>query len=357
MFRVPALLMKPSEPEAQVRVCARPSLALRAQMIVLALTLASTVLAQDLSIDPPVADRPEDFSNIVGKYTIKATAKPTEVHVEEPITVHIYITGEGPAKYEPQRRHLRLLPAFDDDFYVQPIPDEDKVMREQKTWLFVYRLRPKHAKIEAIEGIKLVYFDPSRGGLPKKKFVSAFVDGIPIKVTPKPETAPNVSVDGLAFPDSFYRVESAGVLNCAAAPFSLSGLAAMLFLGGVPVTCLVGALVWRRCVPDSQQVHARQRDAAALRALGRLENGEPAGQVVCQYLRERLDFPLDEPTPMEIAAFLDRRGCTKELCRQVHSFFQAGDAMRFGSGATSKRQDEEVQRLIQALEGDPCARI
>ena len=75
--------------------CATSRLAIRAPIIVLIVALYSPVFAQSVSIDPPVADRPEDFSNIVGKYTIKVTVEPTEVHVEQPITLRIYITGRA----------------------------------------------------------------------------------------------------------------------------------------------------------------------------------------------------------------------------------------------------------------------
>ena len=38
--------------------------------------LASAVGAQTAPIDPPIAGRPIDFSNIVGKYELKVSAAP-----------------------------------------------------------------------------------------------------------------------------------------------------------------------------------------------------------------------------------------------------------------------------------------
>src|SRR5271155_5188084 len=63
-----------------------------------------SAFAQPPSIDPPIVGRPDDFSNIVGKYDIQASAEPTDVRVEEPITLRIRIIGSGPEKYEPNRK-------------------------------------------------------------------------------------------------------------------------------------------------------------------------------------------------------------------------------------------------------------
>src|SRR5262245_23101711 len=94
--------------------------------LLLALLDPATLPAQP-AVDPPVAGRPAQFSNIVGSYAISASAAPTEVPVEEPTTLRVTITGSGPAKYQPSRKSLHLFPdRWANDFYVEPVPSEDR---------------------------------------------------------------------------------------------------------------------------------------------------------------------------------------------------------------------------------------
>src|SRR5262245_35648983 len=91
----------------------------------LLLVCVATTFAQRPSIDPPIAGRPDAFSNIVGKYTIDISVEPATTYLEEPITLRVQIKGAGPAKYEPARKSLQILPDWMDDFYVENVPDED----------------------------------------------------------------------------------------------------------------------------------------------------------------------------------------------------------------------------------------
>ena len=324
--------------------------------IVLLLLWPGLALAQRAPIDPPVAGRPAGFSNIVGKYVEpRIVAEPTEVQVEEPITLRIYITGEGPQKYEPKRESLRLFPAWEDDFYVQDVREEDAVMRDKKTWLFVYRLRPKHTRIDAIDGIKLVFYNPEKSG--KNKFQTERAERITIVVKPVPDTPPPVELP-LTEPDSFYRCADARsvLTKSTPRPIAPSGVQIAGFLAAIPLACLFGALAWRRYRPDEERRQQRQRSRAADRALAQLQAGTDAAWCTVRlYLCERFDFPVDEPTPADVAAFLKRRGFAKELTTQSLAFFQACDAVRFTTGA-SPPLTGEAARLIHALEADPCVR-
>ena len=118
-----------------------------------------SVFAQGGSIDPPIVGRPVDFSNLVGKYEIKVSAEPTEATIEQPIMLRVQIIGMGPVKYVPNRKHLKLFPdSWEKDFYVQELRDEATL--DKNIWTFVYRLKPKHLKIDAIDGIKLFTTTP-----------------------------------------------------------------------------------------------------------------------------------------------------------------------------------------------------
>jgi hypothetical protein len=322
----------------------------------LLLIASFSVGAQPIVIDP--THQPDDFSKIVGKYSIKASAAPAEVHVEEAITLRIEITGEGPAQFEPKFKDLRLFPAYwKDDFYVQESPEEREVLRDKKTWVFVYRLKPKHGKVKEIGDIRLCYYDPQSTA--KIKYVTKFAEpAITLKVTPKPDRSGDKIVDIGAAPASFYqRIESSRVL---AAPTTvvISEAQLGLLLAAPPLACLIGAVAWRRWFPDKARKARQHRDNSAARAIAHLRgSGASAWDAVRLYLRERFDFAATDATPMEVAAFLKRRGFAKAVDEQARAFFQACDAVRFNAGATAAQPlADNAVCLIEALEADPCAR-
>ncbi len=143
-------------------------------------TLASAARADD-GLPSAV---PPHFSQIVGKYAISAAAAPTEVRVEQPITLKVQITGQGPVNQQPQRQRLRIFPEdIADDFFVEDVPEQDQAQPGEGVWEFVYRLRPKHETVTQIPGLRLLYFAPRI-----KRFQSRFTDEIPIKVTAQPHT-------------------------------------------------------------------------------------------------------------------------------------------------------------------------
>src|SRR6266404_5669745 len=175
----------------------------------------STLRAQTPSIEPPLAGRPAQFSNIVGAYTIQVSAEPIDVPVEEPIVLRVTITGRGPAKYQPDRKQLRIIPeTWSRDFYVEPVQDSDRRLPDEGTWVFVYRLRPKHQRVTAIDGIKLAFYQPPTGNAPGR-YQTVYADPIAISVKPRP-AAPEIRQDlpVRTAPASFYELpDTAAVLT------------------------------------------------------------------------------------------------------------------------------------------------
>ncbi|MBI3821601.1 MAG: hypothetical protein HY289_02865 [Planctomycetes bacterium] len=325
----------------------------------LGLLLAATpaALAQPAPLEPPIADRPVDFSHIIGKYQRpeqKATT-PTEVHVEDPITVKITITGVGPEKGEPSRKHLHPLfeNTWKDDFYVQEMRDEHEVDRAKRRWTFVYRLKPKHTGIETIVGFKLRYYDPSIGG--EMKFPSHFARHIKITVKPKPDQSETFQTDVLAAPDSFYAPSPASEVLSTPAPAIVPAIPLVLLLVLPPLVCLFGALAWRRLFPDTASLAIKHRRGAAQRALAQVQAPDArVREIVCRYLTERFDFAVADPTPAEAHGFLKRRGFTISNCDRVRAFLQACDAARYTEGPATPAH--AAAPLIEALEADPCVR-
>jgi hypothetical protein len=333
------------------------SVALIAQLL---LALPTTLVAQGPSSEPPLAGRPAQFSNIVGSYTIRADVEPAQVPVEEPITLRVTLAGRGPAKYQPERKHLKIFPdAWSKDFYVEPVPGEDRLLPEEGAWIFVYRLRPKHEQITAIDGIKLVYYQP-----PTSKALGRFQTTYaePIAITVKPRQAKELSNDLplRTAPDSFFELpDSAAVLTPWPMLPTVPQWLICLVLLAPPLVAVAGVRCWRALAPAGHARRNGEHSHAARRALKALQaaEGMPVWVVWTAYLRERLDFPAEEPTPAEVRHFLRRRGVSRTVAEKLALFLGTCDAARFAGPGTAQAGSlrEEASKLIGALEEDLCA--
>lgn len=317
------------------------------------LILLMTAGVSFAQVEPPVRDRPVDFSGIVGTFSISSSAAPTRVEVEQPILLTVRIRGNGQVGYLPEQRKLRIFPPETDaDFFVEAAPDLAKVtpVDGENLWEFVYRLRPKSIDAKLIPGLKLVMYHPGR-----RKFQPAFADAIPINVAPPkaPEIKLNLKV--VEAPESFF-VWRGGDSNWVAVRRVL--FAAVVL--GVPLACVVGALLWRRRHPSVEHVLARRRSRSAAKALAVLSAGQQAPErvaaVLVAYLNERLDFRALEATGVEVAGFLARRGAAKETQRRWSNVLDACAACRFGRAAPNGL-DAEAVALVHALEEERCLSV
>ncbi|MSU78532.1 MAG: hypothetical protein EXS16_10615 [Gemmataceae bacterium] len=313
--------------------------------------------AQTASDEPPVADRPVDFSNLVGVWTMRVEASPTDAHVEEPITLRIILAGIGPAKYEPHRKHLKLFPeSFEADFYIQELRDEHRIERNSNTWVFVYRLKPKHDKVKEIDGITLWYYNPKSPG--KRKYVPIFAPSISLTVKAKREAPSDIEIRALDLPETYYVVPPASAVIGHSAPFAISAGDVALALTLPPILCGIFVLAWRRWFPSDAERAIRIRRWAAPKAVSLLQGGnDDPHEIAVQYLAERFDFVPRDPTPPEVFDFLKRRGFTLASCAAAERFFAARDAGRFAGMSSADRQPSLTLAvtLINALEADRCA--
>jgi hypothetical protein len=327
---------------------------------VLLLALPPMLSAQGPSGAPPIAGRPAQFSDVVGSYTIRAEAAPTEVAVEGPITLRITLAGRGPAKYQPERKHLKIFPdSWTQEFYVEPVHGEDRLSPSEGTWVFVYRLRPKHEQVTAIDGIKLVYYQPPMSRTPGR-FQTTYAEPIAISVKPRPAKELPNDLPLRTAPDTFFALpDAAAVLTEWPVLPAVAPWLVWLVLLAPPLLAIAGVRCWRLlALPGNTRRHDA-RNPAARRALKALElaDGTPVWVVWGAYLRERLDFPAEEPTPTEVRCFLRRRGVTRTLGEKLALFLATCDAARFAKPGAAQAGPlrEEASRLIDALEGDLCA--
>lgn len=310
-------------------------------------------------MEPPVAGRPDDFSGIVGVYRIDITAAPTELHVEDPLTLVVKITGEGPAEFQPQRKSLRIFPpAMNEDFFIEPLPEKDRRLESEKAWEFAFRIRPKRDGVTMVPGLKLVYYHPAR-----RKFQSSYATAIELKVTPKPAVQPPIVAEAVSAPAHFFELTSAAEVLGQNSRWRLDQPIVLLALLLAPP---ILALAWRwrdhRDRRNGMHLALLLRSQAAKHALHTLEQsqnqgGEKVFVVLNEYLHQRFDVPMAEPSQREVERVLGRAGVGKAVRNRVKQFLDACDAVRFGpNGKADSLLAGQAAQLIQVLEEESCRR-
>jgi hypothetical protein len=312
--------------------------------------------------EPPAVGQPDDFSGAVGVYSIHLRATPTEVAVEDPITLTVVITGTGPAKYLPDRAKLRLFPPeLAKDFFVEPRPQEDRHFAGpwEGVWEFVYRLRPKHVGVKRTPELRFVYYDPL-----KARYQPARVRGVPIKVTPRaPAALAKETTRVPQAPERFYEPATGDAVLARsghAGDFSPLLLACLVLVP--PAVCAAWYALRRRLHPEAGWRARRRRSRAAREALAALHTlggaaaGERTASVLAGYLRQRLELRGAEPTPAEVAVHLGRAGVSPGVTGRVAAFFRSCDAARFAPSPPhdSATLTADARALVHALEAELC---
>ena len=129
----------------------------------------------DLTVKPlPEQGRPADFSGLVGKYSVTASAAPTDVYVGDPITLTVRVTGPhylDNVELPPLGQQTDLTDAF-------KIPSE---MAEGKVngpvKVFTQTIRAKRADVKEIPRIRVPYFDAQT-----ETYTAAYTEPIPLSV-------------------------------------------------------------------------------------------------------------------------------------------------------------------------------
>jgi hypothetical protein len=314
----------------------------------------------------PPASRPDGFSGAVGVYEITATAQPLRVRVEEPFILTVRITGDAqaarlPSELQPTRR-LPALTGLKVSFEIDELPERD-ARPDPNTWVFSYRLRPRSTRVKAIPRLEYIFWNPSAG-----QFGSTFsrssisLTVLPRSVVPESQQRGNSEANlGERYP-----FQTGAALLERWEPEALPSVWLLgLALLAPPFVCLGWWILWRRWFPDAARQAGRRRSRAARLALKALrpirslpadEAGARLAAIVTQYLRQRLDFSAEEPTPFEATAHLQQEGIDAELAEQVSELIRACDAARFTASFLVPREDLVgcAADLIRKLEEQPC---
>jgi hypothetical protein len=319
------------------------------------------------AVEPPIAGQPVNFSGAIGSYRIAMVAEPTSLQAEDPIklTIRINVSGSGSLK-QINRPNLKIA-AFTRHFLIQDGQTRD--LPDQQAREFEYFLRPKNPGVKQIPAVPFVYFNPAI--VPASKgYQWAYARAIPLTVRPRSPVAAAQGKGSSAVsrpPDSVLQVSTGADVLRRDTSFVLPGWLAMLGLALLPpVLCGLWLLGWRRLHPDASRVAKQRRSRAArlaLKAIGSTaafpheEQARRVREIITEYLRERFDLGIYEPTPVEVSVHLQQKGLSAQASRQASLFFGACDAARFAPqapGATDSWTAAATE-LVQALEEESWA--
>jgi hypothetical protein len=315
------------------------------------------------AIEPPVINRPRDFSGATGSYRVTMRAEPKTVQAEDPILLTLAFTGSGRLD-KLARPDLRKQPEFARQFEIDNAGD--RWLEQQKVREFDFRLRPRSAGVKQVPAFRFVYFKP--GVVPDYLgYETTYAREIPIRVSPRAAVTPAEVEGGInssVQPEALYSLVEGTTVLRQDEPVGLPGpifLALGLLLP--PAGAVVWYWGWRRRHPDLAQQQRRRRSRAAQQALKacgalkRLPEGERAVRaegILTDYLRQRLDLASAAPTPSEVTKQLQSAGLSLQVGAEVSTFLGACTAVRFAPVPPAQPPDwpATAERLVLSLEAE-----
>lgn len=332
-------------------------------VLLIAWIVPPSALAQNSSeLTPPPANQPVSFRTfgrpIGTKFKATMEADTHKLRLDSSLTLAIHVDYEGPDGDKPQ--NSPKAPILGDEFTSAFRIEDMQTESAHGSWTFTCRLTPLSDKVDRIPTLLFTYFSPRGLGyqtlalpaidisvLPREKVKAEQVDkagDLPLAGTP---------VSRLASGERLLAREDRWALP------SLPAIIALLVLP--PLTCLVWYRLWRQLFPDDALRLRRRRSRAARSALRGLDlarvarpdiRATLAASIVANYLKERLDLAIQEPTPRETAEHLEKVGCSRDSVQRATEFFDVCDSARFAADAGTRREHIVglAEDLIQTLE-------
>ncbi|MHC4620320.1 MAG: BatD family protein, partial [Planctomycetota bacterium] len=250
----------------------------------------------------PQENQPPEFYGLVGRYTISASATPTNVNVGDPITLTVKIGGSKYLKAV-QWPALEKIPRMAANFKIPSERSSPTIKAGSK--VFTQTIRANNDKVTAIPPVPLAFFDPD-----KASYVLAKTDPIPLTVAPT-KILTGADLEGSEFAPINKEVEAIrkglsanyegfDVLeNQTFSPLATALSPAYAALWAVPLAALVFSSLARLFTQTSpeKEAHKRRRAAPgrAVRELKKVASAELdhrhelLASAMKQYIGERFD--------------------------------------------------------------------
>jgi len=223
----------------------------------------------------PETGKPAQFYGLVGRYTIAATAAPTQVNVGDPITLTIRIGG-NPYLKPAQWPAIEQVPALAANFKIPSEKASPVIEDGQK--IFTQTIRANNDAVTEIPAIPLAYFDPQQG-----KYIVAETEPIELDVAPT-RVLTNADVEGTVAGTVSREVEAIrkglsanyygpeALRNEAFAPLAALASPGYTVLWSIPLLGLVVSMAVKLAGRTNPEATARKRKRQASRtAVGQLK--------------------------------------------------------------------------------------
>jgi len=313
------------------------------------------VTADPITIDVrpiPEDAKPESFSGAVGKFSVIADVKPTDVKVGDGVTITMTVHGEGEleAATAPLAQGSDALRAFPPETSYQVLSNTDRLHTQK---VFKQLVIVQDADVREIPALEFSYFDPAVGDYRRVR-----KGPFPIKVTAAEPSAQA----GLQRPTSKKNISllSRGLfgIRTDAVPLVRSprkiGSSPVLFAVVLAIPALVASIslvVSRRCERlrfDSAYARAVGARKKALRGLKGADAADTdicskVARALCGLVADKLNLSPGSVTADSIEAILRSRGATLELVGEVLETLRVCDRGRFSGRAT---ESEETANLL-----------
>lgn len=310
----------------------------------------------------PDEGRPNEFYGLVGRYTISASAQPTEVGVGDPITLTIKV---GSNQYLKSVRwpELEDVPALAANF---KIPSERASPAIENGFkVFTQTIRANNDKIAEIPSIPLAYFDVEKG-----QYAVARSDPIKLDVSPtRILTASDLKGDFSRPVNSRVEAIKKGLSANYEGPdvlvnqrFSLIAAAfspGYLALWAGPFMVLVMSVIVRIATYSSpESIAYRTKRKAASKALKELDKAkglkpadrhDSAASAMKQYIADRFEKVAGSLTCDDCFEAVKNATDNQEKARSYRDIVAGLEAAKFSPAGTDVRDDRlnEIAKLIK----------
>jgi hypothetical protein len=306
----------------------------------------------------PVEGRPPDFNGAIGVYSIRTSARPTEVPVGDPITLNIEIGGSGPLeRLSPPR--LDQVEALRRDFEISGESLAGTVEGDHK--VFSQTIRALREDVNEIPAVPMSYFDIKTG-----QYETSWSDPIALTVKPAERlvlTNQGGSGDrgGVLAPlsettEGLFANEDRAELVLADQSGAI-GAGSWLLLAAAPLVYLGMWFIQRRAARFRDDVALRRRSRAYATARGLLRDADGTslpGAVrgaLLGYIADRCNVPAAGLTRAEAVRLINTRGIPVETVQAVDLLLESLESAEYG-GAAGAVQDgtNTARQLVDALE-------
>ena len=320
----------------------------------------------ELNVLPvPDEDKPSEFYGLIGKYTISASATPTQVNVGDPITLTVKIGG-GKYLKPVQWPALEKVPALAANFRI-PSQKASPII-ENGFKVFTQTIRANNDSVTEIPPIPLAYFDTARG-----QYATAKTEPIKLEVAPT-KVLTNADLESADFAPVNKEVEAIkkGLSANYEGPdvlenMNFSPVAALLnpgyaLLWAAPLAGLIlSSLIRLSTHTSDEKIAARRRRQACGKAIGQLKRINPIDanlrnetlvSTMKQYIGDRFDRTARSLTPDDCYNQIFAATADEQAAHKFKETMAEFEATRYASMETkiTLEKIKEVIELVRNIE-------